>query len=376
MTRRWSYHNPVRISFGWNALDNIAGLLAGRAYALVTHPDAPLAPHAERLIAHAGRPLAVINQVQPNPSLTTLLSACQQLQTAGAAPQVLVALGGGSVIDTAKYLAAGAGDWKSVADHLRDGAPLKTTALPTIAIPTTAGTGSDVTCWATVWDPEHARKLSLARDDLFPEAVLVDPALTVGLPWAVTLASGLDALSHALESLWNINANPVSRGLAVASARDILEGLSGLRADLGDRRAREKMSLGALRAGLAFSNTQTALAHNISYTITLEQRVSHGLACSFCLPDVMEAALGADPQCDAALAEIFGDLPGASSRLRAFMSDVGVSTDFRDYGLTPERWRALVTEASAGPRGRNFIGALARFPFPPPPASKRVGGQA
>lgn len=359
----WTYRNPVRVSFGWNALDDVADLLAGRAYALVTHPDAPLAPHVERLVARAGAPVAVIDQVQPNPSLAMLRGACQQLQAARQAPRVLVALGGGSVIDTAKFLAAGAGDWERVAAHLREGAPLTTTALPIIAIPTTAGTGSDVTRWATIWDPEHARKLSLARDDLYPEAVLVDPALTVGLPWGTTLASGLDALSHALESLWNVNANPISRQLAVAAARDILAGLAGLRADIGDLDARARMSLGALRAGLAFSNTQTALAHNISYAITLEQGVAHGLACSFCLPDVMDAALGADPQCDAALAEIFGDLATASARLRDFLASVGVSTDFRDYGLTPARWEALVTEASEGPRGRNFIGAIARFPL-------------
>lgn len=371
----WTYRNPVRVAFGWNALDDIADLLAGRAYALVTHPDAPLTPHVARLVARAGSPVVVIDQVQPNPSLAMLQGACQQLQAASQTPQVLVALGGGSVIDTAKFLAAGAGDWSRVADHLRDGAPLTAPTLPIIAIPTTAGTGSDVTRWATIWDPEHARKLSLARDDLYPEAVLVDPALTVELPWGVTLSSGLDALSHALESLWNVNANPISRGLAVAAARDILTGLTALRTDIRDLDARTRMSLGALRAGLAFSNTQTALAHNISYAITLEHGIAHGLACSFCLPDVMDAALGADPDCDAALAEIFGDLTDASANLRAFLAEVGVSSDFRNYGLTPERWRALVTEASEGPRGRNFIGAVTRFPFPAA-APDRAGVQA
>jgi alcohol dehydrogenase len=136
------------------------------------------------------------------------------------------------------------------------------------------------------------------------------------------------------------------------------------------------MSLGALRAGLAFSNTQTALAHNISYAITLEQGIAHGLACSFCLPDVMAAALGADPDCDAALAEIFGDLSSASGALREFLSDLGVSTDFTDYGVTPERWRTIVAEASEGPRGRNFIGAIDHFPFPPSAAPGSAGVHA
>lgn len=371
----WTYSNPVRITFGWDALDGIASLVGGRSYALVTHPDAPLTPYRQRLVERAGTPVAVIDQIHPNPSLEMLRGACQQLQAAERAPELIVALGGGSVIDSAKFLAAGRGDWRSVADHLREGAAPAGPAIPIIAVPTTAGTGSDLTRWATIWDPENARKLSLARDDLYPEAVLVDPALTVGLPWGTTLASGLDALSHALESLWNINASPVSRGLAVSAARDILAGLTGLKADIGDARSRELMSLGALRAGLAFSNTQTALAHNISYAITLEQGVAHGLACSFCLADVMDAALGADPDCDAALTEIFGDLSSASAKLRGFLAMLGVSTAFTDYGLSPDRWRAIVGEAFDGPRGRNFIGAIDRFPFPPP-APRRVGAQS
>jgi phosphonate metabolism-associated iron-containing alcohol dehydrogenase len=372
----WTYRNPVRVTFGWGALDGIADLVAGRAYALVTHPDAPLAPYRQRLVDRAGPPVTVIDQIHPNPSLEMLRGPCRQLQDAQQTPELLVALGGGSVIDSTKFLAAGRGDWRGVADHLREGVAATTSALPIIAVPTTAGTGSDLTRWATIWDPENARKLSLARDDLYPEAVLVDPALTLGLPWATTLASGLDALSHALESLWNVNANPVSRGLAVSAARDILAGLTGLKANIGDRGARELMSLGALRAGLAFSNTQTALAHNISYAITLEHGIAHGLACSFCLPDVMDAALGADPRCDAALGEIFGDAPTASARLRRFLASLGVSTAFEAYGVSAEAWRAIVADAFAGPRGRNFIGAIDRFPFPPPAAPRRAGAHS
>lgn len=376
MTGSWTYRNPVRVTFGWGALDGIADLVAGRAYALVTHPDAPLTPFRQKLVASAGAPTTVIDQIHPNPSLEMLRGACAQLQGAARAPELLVALGGGSVIDSAKFLAAGRGDWASVAEYLRNGGEPTVSALPIVAVPTTAGTGSDLTRWATIWDPENARKLSLARDDLFPEAVLVDPALTLGLPWGTTLASGLDALSHALESLWNVNASPVSRGLAVSAARDILTGLARLKAEPGDADARTHMALGALRAGLAFSNTQTALAHNISYAITLEQGVAHGLACSFCLPDVMEAAIGADPQCDAALGEIFGDPAIAGAKLRGFLAALGVSTAFQDYGVSPARWREIVADAFAGPRGRNFIGSFDRFPFPPPVALQRAGAQS
>src|SRR6185503_2425394 len=95
-------------------------------------------------------------------------------------------------------------------------------ATPIIAVPTTAGTGSEVTSWATVWDTQSAKKYSLSRPGLYPGHALIDPALMTGKSRQLTISTGLDALSHALESLWNVNANPVSMHHAVVAARDIL----------------------------------------------------------------------------------------------------------------------------------------------------------
>jgi alcohol dehydrogenase len=105
--------------------------------------------------------------------------------------------------------------------------------------------------------------------------------------------------------------------------------------------------------------------------------VPHGIACSFCLPDVMEAALGVDPDCDAALAEIFGNPAGAPAKLRAFLSTLGVAADPSAYGLDAQEWRSIVVQAFDGPRGRNFIGTQGRFPFrefAPDPAVNPVSG--
>ncbi|MBB4100409.1 iron-containing alcohol dehydrogenase PsrA [Sphingomonas kyeonggiensis] len=360
----WAFHNPVRLHFGSGTFDTLGEAIAGRSFILVTHPDAPLQLWRARLVALAGEPLLTIDDVEPNPSLAMLRRVCTQVSAAAYEPELIVALGGGSVMDTAKFLAAGRGRYAPVVQYMETGERLARRALPIVAIPTTSGTGSDLTKWATVWDPERKRKLSLNRDDLYAEAVFVDPRITESLPWPVTLASGLDALSHALESLWNVHATPVTRGFAIAAARDIMAGLRSLREDPQDSGAREKMALGATRAGLAFSNTQTALAHNISYPITLEHRVPHGIACSFCLPEVMSAAIGADADCDAALAELFGDLDRAPAQLRRFLSDLGVAADPEALGIGPEEWRDIVDAAFAGPRGRNFIGARSRFPLP------------
>lgn len=361
--RGWTFHNPVRIRFGMGVLEEIAEILAGRSYVLVTYPDDFFRSLAGRIAALAGEPRLVIDGVEQNPSIAMLHRTGARLCALPRTPDVLVALGGGSVMDTAKILATGRGQVGPVIDYLDGGRDLAQPAWPVIAIPTTAGTGSEVTSWATVWDPERNRKLSLSRADLYPEAALVDPLLTMKLPKIVTIASGLDALSHALESLWNIHANPITRGLAVQAAREIMPALIRLSAAPDDAEARSRTALGALRAGLAFSNTRTALAHNISYPLTLERRLAHGIACSFCLPAVMTAALGADPACDAALAEIFGNPEDAPARLRAFLGALGVATDPAAYGVGPLQWRAIVEQGFTGPRGRNFIGAMTRFPF-------------
>lgn len=315
----------------------------------------------ENLVAAVGQPVAVVDQVAPNPSLSMLEPICAQLQHVGGF-DLVVALGGGSVIDSAKFLAAGHGQFEPVRNYLETGTGLDTPSLPIIAIPTTAGTGSDLTKWATIWDPETDRKLSLNRPDLYAEAVLVDPAITISLPWGTTLASGLDALSHALESVWNVNANPVTRTFAIAAARDILLALPRLQADLGDMAARVLMARGATNAGLAFSNTQTALAHNISYPITLRHGVAHGIACSFSLPDIMVAVRGTNAECDAALTAIFGDLQSAPRQLRAFLDELGVPAKPIQMGIDAGEWQSILADAFAGPRGRNFIGTIERYP--------------
>lgn len=281
-------------------------------------------------------------------------------------------MGGGSVIDSAKFVAAGRGTCEEVTRHMLEGTPLGelADALPIVAIPTTSGTGSDLTRWATVWDTHRGGKLSLEHERLYPRVSIVDPLLTGTLPWEPTLASGLDALSHALESIWNRNANPISTALAVSAARDILETLLPLRADPNDRPARARLAAGATAAGLAFSATRTALAHNLSYPVTIERGAPHGIACSFCLPEVMACAMGANSACDDALASIFGDLPSAPTRLRIWLDALGVPSHPGQLGIGADRWREIVREAFAGVRGRNFIGSPGRFPLQPVTSSR------
>ena len=353
------FHNPVRIVAGLGALDALPDLLGRRRALILTFPGADalglVAPLRERL---GGRLAGVIESVTPNPDIADLAALHPLVWSHDA--DVLIALGGGSVIDSAKAMLAGVADFGVIVRSLRDGGRFEARHHKTlIAVPTTAGTGSEVTPWATVWDRALQRKYSLHLDCTWPEAAVVDPTLMRGLPESVTVQSGLDALSHALEAIWNRHANPVSDALAVAAARAILATLPALCRAPGDLALREAMAVAALQAGLAFSNTRTALAHSMSYPMTLRHGLPHGIACSFTLPQVARLAIGRNAARDAVLADALGSLEAAPARLEAFLHALGVRTRFSDYGVDDDEAASLLADALVGDRGRNFIGAAA-----------------
>lgn len=358
----WQYHNPVAVHFGAGCVDSLPRLLAGRRASLVTFPEAAGLGLTERLERLLGTSLvAVIDRTQANPDVDGLADLYRDFWSRPDQGEILVAVGGGSVLDTAKALMVGTADgsFEALIALLATGKSFTPHRIkPLIAIPTTAGTGSEVTPWATIWDRAAGKKYSLHLRETWAEATLVDPALTLSLPAGPTLAAGLDALSHALESIWNVNANPVSDTHAVTAARAVLATLPALIGDLGNLELRRRMSLAALQAGLAFSNTKTALAHSISYDMTLRHGLPHGIACSFTLPLVLARALGADAGRDAVLARIFdGALPDAPARLTAFLEGLGVSTRFETYGVSEAQAAGMIEAALDGVRGRNFIGA-------------------
>ena len=359
MTHR--YQNPVAIRFGAGAVEELPAVLAGRRAILVTFPEAAGLGLVARLRGIFGTALAGIeDRIEPNPDVSYLRAMHERFWREHADCEAIVAVGGGSAIDTAKALMVGtaSGRFDELIALLSTGTPFKPHRVKSlVAVPTTAGTGSEVTPWATIWDRAAGRKHSLHLPETWPEAAIVDPELMLTLPASVTVQSGLDALSHALESIWNVNANPISDTFAVAAAREVMATLPALLASPKDGALRARMALAALKAGLAFSNTKTALAHSISYEMTLRFGLPHGIACSFTLPMVLQRAIGVDPERDAVLAGVFGDLSEAPKRLADFLDRVGVPTEFAAYGVTEEDSRRMVEQAMDGVRGRNFIGA-------------------
>lgn len=359
----YRYQNPVAIRYGAGSIEELPAILASRRAVLLTFPEAEGLGLVTRVRGILGAALAGIeDRIEPNPDVSDLAAMYERFWREHADCETLVAVGGGSTIDTAKVLMVGtaSGRFDELVALLSQGAGFKPHRVKTlIAVPTTAGTGSEVTPWATIWDRAAGTKYSLHLPETWPETALVDPDLMLTLPITVTVQSGLDALSHALESIWNVNANPISDVFAVAAAREVMATLPALVDKPKDPPLRARMALAALKAGLAFSNTKTALAHSISYEMTLRFGLPHGIACSFTLPMVLERAIGVDPGRDAVLSSVFdGDLHQAPRRLGAFLESVGVDSDFGAYGVSEDDSRRMVAQAMEGARGRNFIGAL------------------
>lgn len=359
----WKYGNPVQIEFGVDSFEKLPELIAGRTHALVTYGEPFFDGLAQRLEKATGPAVLTVRDVAPNPDYRLLSDQTKRFAGLRSQPDVIVALGGGSVINSAKVFAAASGDFEKVKTFLETQKEAeRLSAIPIIAVPTTAGTGSEVTCWGTVWDEVNGKKYSLARPALYPSHAVIDPRLMLGKPPLLTISTGLDALSHSLESLWNVNGNPVSANHAVFAARNILNVLPKLAVDLGNIELRSRMAMAALFAGLAFSNTKTAIAHSLSYPITLRHGVQHGIACSFSLPMVLRSVQGAGGLCEDSLKQIFGpDLRRGADDLEEFMATLGISSNPADYDIDRKEWRELIEELLQGERGRNFLGSHERL---------------
>ena len=295
----------------------------------------------------AGIHCSVFSGVEPDPTVATVESALGRFKEGD--HDCVVGFGGGSPIDTAKALAIvavhGGPVSKYKVPHLQE-----TAGLPIIAIPTTAGTGSEATRFTVVTDGETDEKMLLCGSAYVPMVALVDFELTLSAPRRLSADTGIDALTHAIEGYVTRRANPFSDALALSAMRSIAPNLRKVWADPGDRGAREAMMMGATHAGIAFSNSSVALVHGMSRPIGAHFHVAHGLSNAMLLPEVTAfSAPGASSRyADCAIAMGCGDKNASDeakvdwllTELRSLNQDLEVPSP-RFYGLDEKRWHAL-----------------------------------
>ncbi|OXT18161.1 alcohol dehydrogenase [Bacillus sp. OG2] len=201
---------------------------------------------------------------------------------------LVISIGGGSCIDTAKAIAVLAVNGRSIGDYLGGKKLAQQTPVPHIAIPTTAGTGSEATDVTVITNTSNNVKMMIKQPAFLPDAAIVDPLLTVSSPKNITAATGIDALSHAIEAYLSKKAHPMTDTMAISAMKLIAENILTAYNDGGNLDARERMSLGSLQAGMAFSNASVCLVHGMSRPIGALFHVPHGISNAMLLPAVLE----------------------------------------------------------------------------------------
>ena len=279
---------PTKIVCGAHALDKLPGELESRG---VTHPlvmtDAGLvklgvAAKLTDVLDAAGVAYEVFDQVPPDSSMDVVNEVARLYTERGC--DGFVAIGGGSVIDTTKGAAASLACEGVDFATLQGSEILKADLPPLIAVPTTAGTGSEVTLVAVVADTHKHAKLSFTSYKLVPHAAILDPALTSSLPPKLTATTGMDALTHAVEAYTSIQKNPVSDAFAVKAIELIAENLPVACREGANVDARTSLALGSLLAGAAFSNAMVGIVHALGHSLGGLCHIPHGQAMMMLLP--------------------------------------------------------------------------------------------
>ena len=250
----------------------------------------------------------------------------------------VLAIGGGSVLDCAKAVAMLATNGGTVVDYQMNGKPIVKRTLPFFAVPTTSGTGSEASKVSVVYNPDNGLKKSFYSQYMIADTVILDPLMTVGLPESVTVSTGIDALSHAIESYVSLNATPYTEMFSMQAMRLVVKALKACVNNPHDVEARSDMALASYFGGCAL-NAGIGLDHIIAQPLGGITHIPHGVACAIFLPYAMEynVEYATDKYCD--IARVFG-AEGENSlalakegiaRVRAFLKDLNAPDSIRQY---------------------------------------------
>lgn len=348
--------SPTQVDFGPGSASRIADALGEGERVLVCTTAGGRARFPALFSSLAARCEATVEAEDMHASSLESVESLLARHRGGGATRI-VAVGGGSVLDTAKALAIGLGADVPFSDVLDDPDSFASQTLPLVAVPTTAGTGSEVTRWGTVWDTAAGRKRSIVHAALYPERAFVDPELSGTQPPRLTAVTGCDALSHSLEAIWNRNATDESTALA-EEAIGLVAGSLETAVNAPTTQARADLARAATLAGFAISATRTAAAHSVSYPLTLRHDVDHGQACSITLPWLLEWT-GASHSVQPILRGLgVPDAAAGAERLRALFAACGLPVTLSGLGLSASDLPAIVAASCTPSRMNNALRPL------------------
>ena len=350
---------PTDIHFGCGMVRTLPARIravgGSRAF-LVTDPGlraAGILDDVARVLKEGGIDFAVCDRVKPDSGSRLIDETAAELKQSQA--DVVVGIGGGSSLDTAKAVAALATNPGSAMEYVGLH-KIRNRPLPSIAIPTTAGTGSEVTLWSVFTDEDRAVKVAIGSILIYPSVALCDPELTLGLPAALTAATGMDALAHAVECYTNNACQPISGALALEAIRLIGRHLRSAVLNGRNLESRYGLMLAATMAGIAMNPTRLGLAHALAMPLgSWDLRVPHGVVLAVTLPAVMEFNYLAEPDRFVAVARALGEATDGLPRLdaaaravdavRRLARDIGIPKGLGEFGVREEHVGPVVEEA-------------------------------
>ncbi len=341
---------PRDIVFGWGSIIHLKALGASRAFLVTDSTVVKMEGFREGVecLEEARVEWELFDEVEPEPSIGTVLRGAERMRRFS--PEVVIALGGGSPIDAAKAMRVFFEHPDLSFEDVRFPPrltipPLSRTRL--VAIPTTSGTGSEATPGAIISEEITKRKCGISSPELIPHLAILDPALAASMPPELTAHTGLDALSHAIESFVSRGANPFSKPLSREAASLIFENLPRVYLNGTDREGREKMHWAAALAGLAFASTGLGLCHSMASPLGATFGIPHGKICGMLLPYVI--AFNA-PAAGAAYGEMAlalglrqgrraGPVRPLIRAVRELLSSLGLPLSLAEYGIREGEFR-------------------------------------
>jgi alcohol dehydrogenase len=359
-TREFTIGTGSSAIFGSGAIGRLPEILTGLTVSralLVTDQGVMatgIGDRIARMIEAAGLTISVFDRVRANPTTDDLETGAETVRAF--APSVVVAAGGGSVLDTAKALALMAVNDGPTRDFDYRNEP-RVPGLPLIAVPTTAGTGSETNGYGVIEDIAAGRKFYVGHSSVVPRVALLDPELTCGLPAGPTAATGMDVLTHALESLSSRRSNAYADGLNLQAVQMVSRYLPRAEQEGQDLEARAQMLLAAHMAGLAFATTGLGLCHAVGHALSAHLGVAHGVALAVMLPHVLAFNLPVRAQAYAGAAWAMGvydshkdDEANAHATVEAvqrLVREVGMPQSLAGLGVTKTLIPALAEDALA-----------------------------
>lgn len=358
-----SFQTMRRIVFGPGSVEALGEeirRLGGGRVLVVTDPGlkkAGVVDQVTSVLEKAKLEFSVFADVEPDPKIEVALACTAAAKSIG--PDTIVGLGGGSSLDIAKITSVMITNDGPIEKYFGMELVPKP-GVPLILIPTTAGTGSEMTSICVLSDTKNQVKKGIVSEHMYARTALLDPRLTVALPPRVTAMTGMDALVHAIESFVGRLGTVFTDTLNLKAIQLVAANLRSAYAQGENLEARENMLYASAMAGMAFSNTQTGLAHAIALAIGGRHHLPHGLLTAFIIPWVMEYNLIANPAKFVQIAEAFGEKTDALPQIEAarlsvkavksLLDDVGISYKLRDYGVPREQFAEIARDTAGAQR--------------------------